>query len=332
MSTFKFENIFGQVKLGYVIAQSQKFDDWVCFMQKCLGLHLAEHTEQQLSFRIDDYQKRFIVQRGDAEDVTHIGFQVENQQVLDQILWRFDFRGIQYIQGSVEDAGNRGVKSFWALKGPKEIQVELFIDEVRVDQPLNMLASGFYTADSGMGHVAITSRKPEKMIRFWQEFFDARLTDTIEQKINGVTLDVTFLRLNERHHSIAVAETRGVHLDPIRTAIQHMNLQVLDLEDVTMAYQRCKDHGFPVAWEVGQHTNDREVSFYVASPSGFEIELGWAPIKIDEASWQPVKHTSISVWGHHPKAPTKAHKLMHDLDQLTRGLSSLRQDEYSPID
>lgn len=84
MSTFKFENIFGQVKLGYVIAQSQKFDDWVCFMQKCLGLHLAEHTEQQLSFRIDDYQKRFIVQRGDAEDVTHIGFQVANQATLDQ--------------------------------------------------------------------------------------------------------------------------------------------------------------------------------------------------------------------------------------------------------
>ena len=332
MANFQYQDIFGQVKLGYVIAESNRFDDWIRFMQKCLGLHLAEQTDQQLSFRIDDYQKRFIVQRGDAEDVTHIGFQVANQQVLEQILGRFDSREIEYAQGTHSEALQRGIQNFWYLKGPKGIQLELFIEAIKTDQPLNMLASGFYTADSGMGHIAITSRKPEKMIRFWQEFFDARLTDTIEQKINGVTLDVTFLRLNERHHSIAVAQTRGVHLDPIRTAIQHMNLQVLDIEDVTMAYQRCKDNGFPVAWEVGQHTNDREVSFYVPSPSGFEIELGWAPIKIDETTWKPVKHTSISVWGHHPKPPTKVHKFMHEFAQFSRGMQSLRHDEYSPID
>lgn len=332
MSTFEYQNIFGQVKLGYVIAESQKFDEWIRFMQKCLGLHLAEQTEQQLSFRIDDYAKRFIVQRGDAEDVTHIGFQVASKSVLAQILGRFDQREIAYAIGDTADAQARGVQAFWYLQGPKGIQLELFIDEVRTDQPLTMQSSGFYTADSGMGHVAITSKKPEKMIRFWQEFFDARLTDTVEQKINGVTLDVTFLRLNERHHSIAVAETRGVHLDPIRTSIQHMNLQVLDLEDVTMAYQRCKDNGFAVAWEVGQHTNDREVSFYVASPSGFEVELGWAPIKIDEATWQPIKHTSISVWGHQPKPPSKVHKLMHEFGQISESLKKLRRDEYSPID
>ncbi|OTG92114.1 VOC family protein [Acinetobacter sp. ANC 3813] len=325
-------NIFGKVKIGYLIAESSKFDEWIDFAQKCLGLMLSERTEQALSFRIDDHQKRLIIQKGVQEDVTHLGVQLADQSVLQEVLRRFDQRGIDYAQGTAEDAVLRRVKAFWTLRGPKDIQLELFIDALHTQDDLETKVSGFYTGDCGMGHVALTSRKPEKMIRFWQEFFDARLTDTIEQKINGVILDVSFLRLNERHHSVAVARTRGsVHLDPIRTRIQHVNFQVLDIEDVTASYQRCKDYGFHVVWDVGLHTNDREVSFYVASPSDFEVELGWNPIKIDEAVWTPVKHTSISVWGHKPRNPTPAHKLLHEFGQLNRGLKSLKRDEYSPI-
>lgn len=324
-------NIFGQVKIGYLIAESNKFDEWVDFAEKCLGLALAERTEETLSFRIDNFQKRLMITKGEQEDVTHLGVQLADKDVLKEVLSRFDQRGVTYNQGNADAAAFRGVKAFWTLRGPKDIQIDLFVEPLLTDIALETKVSGFYTDASGMGHVAITSKKPEKMIRFWQEFFDARLTDTIEQKINGVILDVSFLRLNERHHSVAVARTRGISLDPIRTRIQHVNFQVLDLEDVTTSYQRCKDYGFHVVWDVGLHTNDREVSFYVASPSGFEVELGWNPIKIDELTWKPVKHTSISVWGHKPRNATPLHGLMHELGNFNQGIRSLQRDEYSPI-
>ncbi|NWK74285.1 VOC family protein [Acinetobacter sp. SwsAc6] len=325
-------NIFGQVKIGYLIAESNKFDEWIDFAQKCLGLALSERTEQSLSFRIDDYQKRLMIIKGVQEDVTHLGVQLADDAVLNEVLQRFDTRGIRYQQGSAEDAAFRGVKAFWFIRGPKDIQLEIFVDEIRSDAPLDTKVSGFYTDASGMGHVALTTRKPEKMIRFWQEFFDARLTDSVEQKINGVILDVSFLRLNERHHSVAVARTRGnVQLDPIRTRVQHVNFQVLELEDVNASYQRCKDYGFNVVWDVGLHTNDREISFYVASPSDFEIELGWNPIKIDEQTWKPTKYTSISVWGHKPRKATPLHGILHEFGNVQRGLKSLKRDEYSPI-
>lgn len=324
-------NIFGKVKIGYLVAESNKFDEWIDFAQKCLGLCLAERTEQSLSFRLDEFQKRLIITKGSQEDITHLGIQLADESVLNEVLSRFYARGIEYQQGSPIDAEFRGVKAFWTLRGPKDIQLEIFVDELRTEMPLETKVSGFYTDASGMGHVAMTSRKPEKVIRFWQEFFDARLTDTIEQKISGVVLDVSFLRLNERHHSVAIAHTRGLYLDPIRTRIQHVNFQVLDLEDVTASYQRCKDYGFHVVWDVGLHTNDREVSFYVASPSGFEVELGWNPIKIDEMTWKPIKHTSISVWGHQPRQPSTVHGWMHELGNFNRGLQSLKRDEYSPI-
>lgn len=220
-------NIFGQVKIGYLILESNKFDEWIYFTQKCLGLMLSESTEDALSFRIDDYQKRLMIQKGSQEDVTHIGVQLADDSVLTEVLGHFDTRGIQYQKGSYEDTHFRGVKEFWTLRGPKDIQLDIFVEELRTEEALNSKVSGFYTAASGMGHVAITSLKPEIMIRFWQEFFDARLSDTIEQDISGVTLDITFLRLNERHHSVAVAHTRGVKLDPIRTRVQHVNFQVL---------------------------------------------------------------------------------------------------------
>ena len=324
-------NIFGKVKIGYLVAESNKFDEWIDFAQKCLGLCLAERTEQSLSFRLDEFQKRLIITKGSQEDVTHLGIQLADESVLNEVLSRFDARGIEYQQGSPVDAEFRGVKAFWTLRGPKDIQLEIFVDELRTELPLEAKVSGFYTDASGMGHVAMTSRKPEKVIRFWQEFFDARLTDSIEQKISGMILDVSFLRLNERHHSVAIAHTRGLSLDPIRTRIQHVNFQVLDLEDVTASYQRCKDYGFHVVWDVGLHSNDREVSFYVASPSGFEVELGWNPIKIDETTWKPTKHTSISVWGHKPRQASAVHGLMHELGNFNRGLQSLKRDEYSPI-
>ena len=49
---------------------------------------------------------------------------------------------------------------------------------------------------------------------------------------------------------------------------------------------------------LGKHTNDRMVSFYVRSPSGFDIELGCGGIRVDEASWTTGEITAPSFWGH----------------------------------
>lgn len=324
-------NIFGKVKIGYLIAESNKFDQWIDFAKNSLGLSLAEQTEKSLSFRIDNYQKRFIVMQGPQEDVTHLGLQLDDQDVLDEVLKRFELRDIQYKQGTQQEAELRGIKAFWSVLGPKGLQIDLFIHEIRTENPLCSKVSGFYTDTCGMGHIALTSQKPEKVIRFWQEFFDARLTDTIEQKINGITLNISFLRFNERHHSIAVANTKGIKLDPIRTRVQHINFEVLELNDVTSTYQRCKDQGFNIIWDVGQHTNDKEISFYVKSPSDFEVEIGWNPIKIDENIWKPHKHVSISIWGHKPNSLNTIKLLNHNTTQLGRGILSLLKKEDSPI-
>jgi catechol 2,3-dioxygenase-like lactoylglutathione lyase family enzyme len=223
------------------------------------------------------------------------------------------------------------VSRFLRVKGPKGLPLELFVAPQTSSEPLDMLCSGFVTGAGGMGHVAMTTRLPEEARSFWREIFDARLSDEIVEQLAGVTLDIGFLRLNERHHSVALAAVRGLKLDPIRTRVQHFNLLAASLDDVAAAYRRCKALGFAMAHEIGQHPNDKEVSFYVLSPSGFEVELGCDALTVDEAGWMPTSYQGISLWGHKPQHNTLFDKLAVNAGNFWRGLLSLLRPEYSPL-
>jgi Glyoxalase/Bleomycin resistance protein/Dioxygenase superfamily len=178
------------------------------------------------------------------------------------------------------------------------------------DTPLNMAVhGGFVTGEAGIGHVAVTSTKPRQVRGYYDSIFDARLTDYIDETVSGLKFKIRFLRVNQRHHSIAIAAVNRLPINPIRTRVQHVNIQVADLDDMTASYQRVNDLGFQMALAVGQHTNDRELSYYAMTPSGFEWEVGWNPIVIDEKTWEPTTYQGISLWGHTREGQTIVEKL-----------------------
>lgn len=321
-------DIFGAVKMGYALIESQKLDEWTRFLKDGMGLHLAQSDATSQAFRMDAHARRLIIDKGPAEDFVALGWQVRDADTLDIILARLKARNIAVRAGSADEAAHRGVEAFWAVKGPKGLGIELFVDASISSEPMDMLTSAFVTGDGGLGHVAITSRKPQQMRRFYEQLFDARFSDHIVQQMAGVTLDIDFLRLNERHHSVAIATVRGLALDPIRTRVQHLNLQAATVDDLTGAYVRLKEMGVEMAHEMGQHPNDGELSFYALTPSGFEMELGWNPLVVDEANWQTREYQGMSSWGHQPGSPSP----MHNLGNFGNGLRSLLKPEFSPID
>lgn len=323
--------LFGKAQVGYVLIESERLSDWRRFLQNGVGLHLASESDDLLAFRMDGHQRRLIIRLGPAEDVVALGLHLLDTTALDEVKARLCERDIPFNPGNPPDAALRGVRQYWHLNGPKKLGVEFFTEPLTTDEPLWMLPSGFITGDSGMGHVAITSRQPEKMRRFWLELFDARISDAIEEAIAGLTVDITFLRLNERHHSIAIAATRGLRMDPIRTRIQHMNLLVKTMEDLSAAYRRLIDLGFEMAHEIGQHPNDKEVSFYVVTPSGFELELGWNALTVSEATWKPADYYGISLWGHKPRNATLGNFITTNAGNFRRGMKSLLHPEFSPL-
>ena len=75
-------------------------------------------------------------------------------------------------------------------------------------------------------------------------------------------------------------------------------LEYRSFDDVGLAYDRAKKAGIPIVLELGHHPNDQVFSFYMRTPSGFGIELGYGGILIDEATWEPQLYDRMSDWGH----------------------------------
>jgi 2,3-dihydroxybiphenyl 1,2-dioxygenase len=228
-------------------------------------------------------------------------------------------------EGAAEEAELRGVERFTSFPGPNGLTQEIFTRAHTDPAPLQMRTQhGFVTGEDGMGHVAVVSKRPHQMREYYDAVFDARLSDFIDETVNGLKVKIRFLRVNQRHHSVAIAAVNRLPINPIRTRVQHLNIQVSELADMTAAYERTRALGFPITMDVGQHTNDKELSFYAATPSGFEWEVGWNPIVVDETLWKPTTHQGISIWGHDTPRPTVAGQIA----QLrTAGRSVLRREE-----
>jgi 3,4-dihydroxy-9,10-secoandrosta-1,3,5(10)-triene-9,17-dione 4,5-dioxygenase len=49
---------------------------------------------------------------------------------------------------------------------------------------------------------------------------------------------------------------------------------------------------------LGRHTNDRMLSFYMATPGGFALEFGCEGLQMDWGGYTPTVSTLPSLWGH----------------------------------
>ena len=108
----------------------------------------------------------------------------------------------------------------------------------------------------------------------------------------GRQLTLTFMHCNPRHHSIAFGEI------PVPKRLLHFMLQAKTLDDVCSTLYLAQDRSVPISSSLGRHTNDHMVSFYMRSPSGFEVEYGFGARTVDDTTWKVQQHYSGSIWGH----------------------------------
>lgn len=319
------DSLFNRVRMGYLVIASRKTHAWKAVLGEGLGMEVQTLPDQHLGARMDDHARRLLVVPDDAEDLQGLGLELTDEAALETVFRRLAAKGIRPAEGSTDAAALRGVDRFWHFTGPKGLEIDLYHRPVRPERAPVLAASGFVTGDGGFGHIGLATRRPEAQKAFWSGVFDSRPTDELKVTVTGVPLQVEFFRFNERHHSYALVYTPGLKLDPLRTRIQHFEVQVATMDDLTNAYQRCKAAGIPISIEVGQHGNDRGVSFYVRTPSGFDIEYGWNPIAVDEATWKGELWDSISIWGHRFNGGWG-----ETVGQLGHALASVFRKEYMP--
>jgi 2,3-dihydroxybiphenyl 1,2-dioxygenase len=135
----------------------------------------------------------------------------------------------------------------------------------------------------------------ERSFTFYTELLGFRLSDRVVADVHGYKADIAFLHCNPRHHTIALGarDAKRVH---------HFMLEARSVDDVGLAFDRALAAGCRIMHTLGRHPNDRMLSFYATTPSGFQFEYGWGARLVDDATWKPEIHDRISEWGHHPPA------------------------------
>ena len=217
--------------------------------------------------------------------------------------------GCPTVEGADEDAKLRGVERFLRFPGPNGLTQEIYTTARTAPLPLDIPGSGFVTGAGGLGHVALTTKKPHELRGYYNHVYDARLSDYIDETINGMKLKIRFLRVNERHHSVAIASVNALPINPIRTRVQHVNVQVATLDDMVASYQRVNELGFHMALSVGQHTNDKELSYYALTPLGIRMGGRLEPDRRRRIHLETNHTSGISIWGHTPEGQTVIDKL-----------------------
>jgi 2,3-dihydroxybiphenyl 1,2-dioxygenase len=289
-------------QLGYLGFEVSDRPGWCRFASEVLGLGVGATTAGgALPLRMDERERRIALHEGPRDDLAYVGWEVRDRAALRALAARLRQAGTAVVEASAAEAAERGAEALLRCADPNGVPVELAVGARLAAEPFrsSRLLSGFVTGEQGLGHVVLVTKSLRETERFYCELLGLRLSDRIRTRLGGVLpLEIVFLHANPRHHSLAFAEA------PLPKRVHHFMLELGSLDDVGRTLDRCLDTRVPIAQTLGRHPNDRMLSFYATTPSGFTVEVGWGARSVDDASWEVREYGEMSEWGHRP--PTSA--------------------------
>jgi len=276
---------------AYIGFTSPAADEWRTFGTEILGAQLADDDAAggAVALRVDDRAARITIHPGEVNDLAYVGWDCGDADGLADSIARVTAAGLT-VTDDAAAAAARQVAALATFTDPWGFRHELTHGPATVgpftpSRPM----SGFLTGEQGLGHVVFLLPDLDGGLRFYIDVLGFLLSDHVEA---GVSL--RFLHCNPRHHSVALGGAPGM------VGVHHLMLEVNDVDDVGRAFDLVNARGLHVTMSLGRHTNDHMTSFYVRTPSGFELEYGSGGRVIDDATWQVETYDAISIWGHRP--------------------------------
>ncbi len=274
--------------LSYVGIEVTDLDAWASFSTELLGMPVVRPADQpdRLLLRMDERSYRMDVRKGTEDRLSWMGWELSTKAALDEAVEELGAKGVTVTRGTTDEARERGVIEFVSFEDPAGNRNELFYGQEADFRPLTLTRpmDGYLTGELGMGHAVIGVKDFRTVYDFYVNTLGFRVSDTFKGFI-------AFLHCNPRHHSLAIVGTEN-------PGLRHIMLETLSVDDVGMAIDIAKKRGC-LTRSLGRHTNDKAVSFYVETPSGWEIEYGWSGLQVDDEVWivrQLAGPTSL--WGH----------------------------------
>jgi 2,3-dihydroxybiphenyl 1,2-dioxygenase len=263
-------------ELGYVCFGVSDLAAWRDFAGNLLGLEVFEEPGEpdRLYLRTDYWHHRIILEKNAADDLTAAGLRVAGVEEFAAMQKVLKDAGIKFEVGGRDLAASRRVLEIMRLSDPAGNPIEIFhgprVDTYKPFLPGRRMHGRFLTGDQGgVGHMILRNAGIDKAYQFYKLL---GMRGGVEYQVpagpNGEIAEILFMHCNERDHTVAFGP-------PSKKSINHLMLEVENLDDVFMTHDLVQASKYPVMISLGKHANDRMFSFYVASPSGFLIEIGW---------------------------------------------------------
>ncbi|MBX3195686.1 MAG: VOC family protein [Microbacteriaceae bacterium] len=129
-----------------------------------------------------------------------------------------------------------------------------------------------------LSHTVFNSSDLARTLDWYREVLGFRLSDSLVRP-DGVDL-MHFLRCNDQHHSIAIAQ--GPH-----HSLHHVSFEMRGIEEWMRGAGKILRAGTRMIWGPGRHNAGDNTFAYFLSPAGNTIEYTTELAILDEDSWHP---------------------------------------------
>ncbi|GCD96010.1 VOC family protein [Embleya hyalina] len=279
--------------LGYVGFTSARLEDWRIFGTGILGLQDVSATdaaETELRLRMDERSWRIAVAAGAEEGLAYLGWETASHDALAALVDRLTGHGLDVVEEPPRLARHRGVAKLYSSHDPDGNRMEFYWGPTADPDPFHSPAGvEFVAGPLGVGHIVLRTVEFDACNEFYRNVLGFGLSDYL---IAPPRL-INFLHVNERHHSLALIQG-----DPAAPSVSHLMLEPTHVDMVGRALDRVYASGAKPVVGLGRHVNDRMISSYLETPSGFRLEYGAGGRLIDPATHVSTNHTGDKVWGH----------------------------------
>jgi 3,4-dihydroxy-9,10-secoandrosta-1,3,5(10)-triene-9,17-dione 4,5-dioxygenase len=283
--------------LSYFVAQSPDPVAWQRYAEDVLGMMVTPAPTGGLYVKMDERPFRMLIVPGDEARYVASGWELGNEAAFNAAIATLNQADVSWRQGSAEQCEQRGVQALVHVTDPSGNRHELSWGHRSDCQPF-VSPQGvprFITGDMGLGHTVLPAPNFDATLAFAKDVLGFELSDIFNFRPDpsAPPIRIHFLHCkNSRHHSLALAEY------PVPSGCVHVMVEVDNMTEVGRAHDRRLAHEVPLSATLGQHLNDRMTSFYMKTPSGFDLEYGYGGLLVDWQAHSAFEFTRVSLWGH----------------------------------
>jgi extradiol dioxygenase len=284
--------------LGYLGFESPQAKTWESLGPEIFGLGLGEPGKDGTVYlRMDDRHHRIAIHPGETDRLAYIGWELRGSADFVAAVEKLRGKLPDVTLGSPAECAERRVIGLARFHDPAGYVHEVFYGATVIANSFlpGKPMGGFVAEGYGVGHVVVVV--PE-LTRELEEFATAVLGFEL---FGGAPADLgqhggpkpQFYRCNRRTHCFAYIGVPGMR------GVQHICIEANRLDDVGCAYDLVQERNLPITLSLGRHTMDTLVSFYMRTPSGFDLEFGAGGEMLGDDFVQ-INPSKSEVWGHKP--------------------------------